>query len=157
MQIDRIQTTQPNFGTKVKADSAVLNAFSRHSGLKKQFAKFVEKLENNGRNDTLVITRGRGDCDHYYNALVYETKPAAGENGSDLYNGQVALSKMCWLHKHLKSVQWDEIKIVKYGTNKYNECGGGILFDDEENNRNMWQDVAYTPEILLSVLSDLLA
>lgn len=77
--------------------------------------------------------------------------------GSDLYNGQVALSKLCWLHKHLKSVQWDTIKIVKYGTNKYNECGGGILFDDEENNRNAWRDEAYSPDDIFSVLSSLLA
>ena len=78
------------------------------------------------------------------------------KNGSDLYNGQVALSKICWLHKHLKSVQWDEIHIVKYGTNKYSECGGGILFDDEERNRRAWRDEAYTPETIFSVLSSLL-
>lgn len=78
------------------------------------------------------------------------------KSGSDLYNGQVALAKMCWLHKHLRSVQWDEIKIVKYGTNKYMECGGGILFDDEEQNRNSWKDKAYEPSAILSVLSDLL-
>lgn len=78
------------------------------------------------------------------------------KSGSDLYNGQVALAKMCWLHKHLHSVQWDEIKIVKYGTNKYMECGGGILFDDEEKNRDSWQDKAYEPNAILSVLSDLL-
>ena len=79
------------------------------------------------------------------------------KSGSDLYNGQVALSKMCWLHKHLKSVEWDAIKIVKYGTNKYNECGGGILFDDEENNRSAWRDEAYSPDDIFSVLSSLLA
>ena len=79
------------------------------------------------------------------------------KTGTDLFNGQIALSKMCWLHKHLKSVQWDEIKIVKYGTNKYNECCGGILFDDEENNRNTWRDEAYTPEAIFPVLSSLLA
>lgn len=78
------------------------------------------------------------------------------KSGSDLYNGQVAIAKMCWLHKHLRSVQWDEIKIVKYGTNKYMECGGGILFDDEEKNRDSWQDKAYEPNAILSVLSDLL-
>lgn len=78
------------------------------------------------------------------------------KSGSDLYNGQVALAKMCWLHKHLRSVQWDEIKIVKYGTNKYMECGGGILFDDEEKNRDSWKDKAYEPSAIFSVLSDLL-
>lgn len=78
------------------------------------------------------------------------------KSGTDLYNGQVALAKMIWLRKHLHSVQWDEIKIVKYGTNKYIECGGGILFDDEEGNRDNWQGEAYEPNAILSVLSDLL-
>ena len=79
------------------------------------------------------------------------------KNGSDLYNGAVALSKICWLHKHLRSVHWDSIKIVNYGTDKYHECGGGILFDDEEKNRNNWKDKAYTPDAIFSVLSGLLA
>lgn len=79
------------------------------------------------------------------------------KTGSDLYNGQIALTKMCWLHKHLKSVKWDAIRIVKYGTNKYKECGGGILFDDEENNRKAWPDQAYMPDDIFSVLSGLLA
>lgn len=78
------------------------------------------------------------------------------KSGSDLYNGEVALAKLVWLHQHLKSVEWDEIKIVKYGTNKYNVCGGGILFDDEEGNRNDWHDTAYTPENILPILKELL-
>lgn len=77
------------------------------------------------------------------------------KNGTDLYNGQVALSKMIWLHKHLHSVQWDEIKIVPYGTNKYETCGGGILFDDEEGNRKAWQDEAFTPDRIIEILKTL--
>ena len=76
--------------------------------------------------------------------------------GTDLYNGEVALAKMVWLHQHLKSVQWDTIKIVKYGTNKYDECGGGILFDDEERNRNDWKDESYTPDDIINILKELL-
>ena len=72
--------------------------------------------------------------------------------GSDFYNGQVALSKMLWLHKHLPSVEWDEIKIVAYGTDKRTATGGGILFDDEENNRSAWGDGAFTPDEILRVL-----
>jgi len=79
------------------------------------------------------------------------------KSGTDLYNGQVTLSKLCWLHTHLKSVQWDELKIVPYGTNKYEVCGGGILFDDEEQNRKAWQDESYTPDMIFSVLSGLLS
>lgn len=75
--------------------------------------------------------------------------------GSDLYNGAVALSKLCWLNKHLHSVQWDEIKIVKYGTNKRETCGDGILFDDEEENRKAWGENAYTPDKIWEVLTAL--
>jgi hypothetical protein len=72
--------------------------------------------------------------------------------GSDLYNGEVALAKMVWLHKHLPSVEWDEIKIVRYGTDKRTACGGGILFDDEEPNRKAWGDGAFTPNEIIRVL-----
>ena len=74
------------------------------------------------------------------------------KGGTDLYNGEVALAKMAWLHKHLPSVAWDSIKIVPYGTHKRNACGGGILFDDEESNRTAWGEGAYTPDKILSVL-----
>ena len=79
------------------------------------------------------------------------------KNGSDFYNGEVALAKMIWLHKHLPSVKWDSIKIVPYGTNKYEVCGGGILFDDEQKNRNTWQDESYEPSQLLNILKALVS
>ena len=79
------------------------------------------------------------------------------KSGTDLYNGQVALSKMIWLHRHLRSVQWDEIKIVPYGTNKWEQCRGGILFDDEERNRTAWQETAYTPDNILTVLKQIIS
>lgn len=75
--------------------------------------------------------------------------------GSDNYNSVVAKAKTKWLAKHLKSVQWDEIKIVKYGTNKFSVCGGGILFDDEEGNRTKWMDEAYEPNKIFEVLNGL--
>lgn len=78
------------------------------------------------------------------------------KSGSELYNGEVALTKMVWLHKHLASVEWDFIKIVPYGTNKRETCGGGILFDDEEGNREAWGEGAYPPENIFSVLKGLL-
>lgn len=77
------------------------------------------------------------------------------KNGSDLYNGEVALAKMMWLRRHLPSVAWDEIKIVPYGTNKRNATNGDILFDDEEPNRTAWGEGAYTPERILEVLKGL--
>lgn len=77
------------------------------------------------------------------------------KNGSDLYNGEVALAKLTWLHQHLHSVEWDEIKIVTYGTNKRETCGGGILFDDEDGNRKTWGDGAYEPSQILNILKAL--
>jgi len=78
------------------------------------------------------------------------------KSGSELYCGEIALAKLVWLHEHLKSVRWDEIKIVDYGTNKYEACGGGILFDDEEGNREAWQDEAYSPDKIIEILKNLL-
>lgn len=77
------------------------------------------------------------------------------KSGSDEYHKNIDKVKRAWLNKHLPSVVWNEIKIVRYGTNKYNECGGGILFDDEERNRNNWHDIAYTPDKIFSVLKKL--
>lgn len=80
------------------------------------------------------------------------------KNGSDLYNGEVALTKLCWLHKHLPSVQWDEIQIVKYGTPKQNfsHSMNDILFDDEEKNRTEWNGKAYNPDDMMQVLKELI-
>lgn len=75
---------------------------------------------------------------------------------SDFFGPEVKLGKLCWLHEHFKSISWDEIKIVKYGVNKYNECGGGILFDDEERNRDEWLDESYEPSQIFEVLKGLM-
>lgn len=77
------------------------------------------------------------------------------KNGTDLYNGEVALAKLTWLNQHLHSVTWDSIKIVTYGTNKREVCGGGILFDDEEGNRETWGEGAYEPSQILNILKAL--
>jgi len=77
------------------------------------------------------------------------------KGGTDLYNGEVALAKMVWLHKHLPSVTWDSIKIVAYGTNKKATCGDGILFDDELKNRQIWGADAYTPDRIFDILRQL--
>lgn len=52
----------------------------------------------------------------------------------------VRCAKIKWLSHHLKSVHFDEICIVHYGTPK-SEVGtlcGGFLFDDEKQNREEW-------------------
>lgn len=77
------------------------------------------------------------------------------KNGTDLYNGEVALAKLTWLNQHLHSVTWDSIKIVAYGTNKREVCGGGILFDDEDGNRETWGEGAYEPDQIMEILKAL--
>lgn len=73
------------------------------------------------------------------------------------YDKAVANAKLWWLNKHLTSVKWDTIKIVAYGTSKIAECGGGILFDDEDRNRNEWGKDAYHPDMIMEILSSLQA
>lgn len=77
------------------------------------------------------------------------------KKGTPEYNALVTATKIKWLKKHLPSVQWDEINIVDYGTCKWDICGGGILFDDEERNRNEWQDESYEPTDIIKVLKGL--
>ncbi len=79
------------------------------------------------------------------------------KSGSELYNGQVALTKLVWLKQHLPSVQWDEIRIVKYGTPKqlFAHTEQDILFDDEERNRQSWNGKAYSPNDIVQVLKAL--
>lgn len=75
--------------------------------------------------------------------------------GSENYNLAVEVAKRAWLARHLPSVEWDEIRVVRYGTNKYIACGGGILFDDEQGNRDNWKDTAYEPCKIMEVLKEL--
>lgn len=77
------------------------------------------------------------------------------KGGSETYNLAVEVAKRAWLAKHLPSVEWDEIKVVRYGTNKRITCGGGILFDDEEGNRKTWGEGAYTPDRIIEILKAL--
>ena len=66
----------------------------------------------------------------------------------------VTETKKKWLKQHLSSVKWDKITIVRYGVNK-STLGNGILFDDEEPNRNMWGKGAYDVNNILEILKEL--
>lgn len=77
------------------------------------------------------------------------------KNGTAEYNEAVAETKRAWLHEHLRSVTWDQIKVVPYGTDKLEATGGGILFDDEERNRIGWGEGAYTPDRIVEILKNL--
>ena len=74
--------------------------------------------------------------------------------GSPDYNKAVTKAKKAWLKKHLGSVKFNEINIVKYGYNKSHFCNSAedILFDDEEKNRNDWTGKAYNVNNILEVL-----
>ena len=78
---------------------------------------------------------------------------------TDDYSQKVTHAKLSWLKQHLRSVVWDEINIVDYGTNKelFIHTQDDILFDDEEKNRNNWTGIAYEPENIFSVLKTLMA
>ena len=78
------------------------------------------------------------------------------KNSTPEYDRAVTAAKIKWLRKHLKSVQFDAVQIVTYGTPKHT-LGSGILFDDEEKNRTAWGDGAHTPDEIMQVLSSLLA
>lgn len=73
------------------------------------------------------------------------------------YDKLVTMAKLNWLKRHLPSVNWNEIKIVPYGMNKWETCGkNGILFDDEERNRINWlNNEAFNPDDMFSVLANL--
>ena len=60
------------------------------------------------------------------------------KGGSPEYNEAVAKVNRAYLKQHLPSVNFSKILIVPYGTPKY-MLAKGILFDDEEQNRNGWR------------------
>jgi hypothetical protein len=76
------------------------------------------------------------------------------KNSTTEYDNAVKNAKLEWLQNHLPSVEWNEIHIVAYGTPKHEICGG-VLFDDEEYNRNMWGQGAYEPCEILEFLRGL--
>lgn len=79
------------------------------------------------------------------------------KGGTEKYNRAVEVAKLNWLHDHLRSVSFDEIYIVDYGTPKQDFADEtDILFDDNEDIRNEWTGQAYKPSEILSILSGLL-
>ena len=76
------------------------------------------------------------------------------KNSTEEYDKEVTNAKMKWLKTHLKSVHFDEIHIVEYGTPKHEivKDKNGILFDDEEPNRKNWKGTAYDVDNIIEVL-----
>lgn len=77
--------------------------------------------------------------------------------GTPAFNAEIEIAKLEWLNRHLRSVHWDEIHIIPYGTPKHEVVSvTGILFDDEAPNRNNWTGTAYDVENILEILKGLL-
>lgn len=117
MQINSIQTSQPNFGTRLKMDFSTLDAMTYLSGSKKQFMKAVKQLENNGHNDVFVVNRSIKD--NMLNAYIYEVKPAKSKNGYDLYRDSdiIEFEYLTGNHKENTSK-----KIMARMLDAYNTC-----------------------------------
>lgn len=79
------------------------------------------------------------------------------KNSSENYDTEVTKAKINWLNSHLASVNFDEVKIVPYGTPKEEVVNfpNGILFDDETPNRNNWLGIAFDETEILEVLKAL--
>lgn len=80
------------------------------------------------------------------------------KDSSPLYDKAIRRAKRRWLARHLGSVDWDEIHMVKYGTpkTKFRKAANDILFDDVEEIREKWGERAYSPEEIFSVLKNLM-
>lgn len=92
------------------------------------------------------------------NGIVIGVISWLAKDSNEQYDIEVTNAKRKWLATHLKSVQWDEVHIVPYGTPKHNIVGypNGILFDDEVQNRNMWTGTAYDVQDIVDIIKALL-
>lgn len=97
-------------------------------------ARYLNKLQRNGWKLGIVSWLSKGSTKEYEVA--------------------VTKAKMKWLKVHLKSVQWNEMHFVSYGTPKEEtvQFPKGILFDDEEKNRINWKGTAYDEKNIIEVL-----
>ena len=78
---------------------------------------------------------------------------------TDEYDAAVTKAKLTWVAQHLKSVKWDAIHIVPYGTPKslFITSEDDILFDDELRHREAWPGMAYEPDKIMETLKGFLA
>lgn len=76
------------------------------------------------------------------------------KNSDTAYDEKVTKAKKEWLKKHLTSVNFDEIHIVKYGTPKqtFAKTENDILFDDEKKNREDWTGKAFNVNEIIEIL-----
>jgi hypothetical protein len=84
------------------------------------------------------------------------------KRGTNTYNEEVAKVKTEWLEKHLGSVKFDEVHLVKFGKRKSRvaKIKDGILFDDNAKVRKEWirhnpNGWAFAEKDILAILDDL--
>ena len=79
------------------------------------------------------------------------------KNSTKEYDIMVTEAKLQWLSSHMKSVSFDEIHIVAYGTPKETVVNfpNGILFDDEKSNRINWKGEAFDVDDIIGILKSL--
>ena len=103
-----------------------------------QLAKYIHKAQANG---------------YQVNIVSWLSKTSNQE-----YDEMVTKAKQEWLKKRLRSVQFDNIVIVPYGTPKstcIKQSDMGILFDDEQKNRTEWNGVSAEPSEIFEILKGL--
>lgn len=73
------------------------------------------------------------------------------------YDKKVREAKKYWLSKHLPSVSWDEMHLVKFGTPKHKIAKDkqGILFDDNAEVRKKWKGQGFQETLIIEKLKEL--
>lgn len=103
-------------------------------------ARLLNLLQNNG---------------HEIGIISWLSKEATVE-----YDKAVRNSKKRWLARHIPSVVWDEVHLIKYGMPKHFNCqdNSGILFDDNEDVRKLWdkRGQSFPENMIIEVLQGLL-
>lgn len=74
--------------------------------------------------------------------------------GTADFNQRVRLAKINWLKKQFNSFRFDNVYVIPYGEPK-EKYGNGILFDDEKQNRDAWNGIAYDVQNILEILQNL--
>ena len=83
---------------------------------------------------------------------------ALSKNSTAEYDEAVIKAKKMWLGRHLKSVQFDEIRFVPYWFTKNDvNSGEDILFDDEVRHLEAWTGRACPADEMIETLKSLLA
>ena len=77
------------------------------------------------------------------------------KGGTPEYDEAVRIAKMTWFKRHIPSVKWNNVYIVKHGTPK-ESLSSGYLFDDEEKNRIAWGEGAMSEKNLIENLKGLM-